>query len=267
MKSQNDNHELEPVRFSRLKRMATSAAHYAAGFGPETGPMRKGTALHAYLLGGEKNVVVYTGGRRDDRIEKWRHFKAAHEGRHIMSPTELGDVIGMRESLEKHPRAMWLLDGVQERRIHWEDAGRACMGTPDVVIPKGDRRILVELKTTRTSHPERFVWECRRHLYHAQVAWYRRGAELCGEYGPGGFDEVYVVAVESAPPYPVTVFRVDEKSLEVGARMNRLWLEQLLVCERNDHFPAYAESDVPLSVVDEEPELDWSGAEDEGEAA
>ena len=263
MKSSNDN-DTEPVRFSRLKKMALSAAHFAEGFGEETAPMRKGTALHAYMLGGEKRVAVYTGGARNPNFAKWQAFQAAHQGQHIVIPSELEKIAGMRRSLERHDRAMWLLDGIQERRVHWTDGARACMGTPDNVIPKGDRRILVELKTTRTSHPERFVWECRRHAYHAQCAWYRRGVELSGEYGPGRFDEVYIVAVESAPPYPVTVFRVDEESLEAGDKMCRLWLEQLRVCEENDHFPAYTESDVLLSVIDEAPELDWSS---DGEAA
>lgn len=264
MKSQNDNDLTEPVRFSRLKLMSKSAAHFAAGFGPETGPMRKGTALHAYLLGGEKRVAVYTGGRRDDRVKAWQAFKRDNEGQHILIPSELEAVAGMRASLERHGRAMWLLDGIQERRIHWTDAGRPCMGTPDNVIPKGGRTTLVELKTCITSHPERFVWQCRKLAYHAQCAWYRRGIELSGDYGPGPVDEVYMVVVESAAPYPVTVFRVDEPSLEAGEKMTRLWLEQLAVCEQKNHFPAYAESDVTLSVVDEEVELDWSS---DGEAA
>jgi hypothetical protein len=259
MKSSNDNAR-EPVRFSRLKLMAKSAAHFAEGYGEETSPMRKGTAVHAYLLGGEKSVAVYTGGRRDDRIKKWQAFKTENAGRHILIPSELADVAGMRRSLERHERAMWLLDGIQERRVHWTDAGRACMGTPDCVIPKGNRRILVELKTTRTSHPERFVWETRKHAYHAQCAWYRRGIEQCGEYGSDPFDEVYIVAVESTAPYPVTVFRLDEESLTAGEKMNRLWLEQLLVCESRNHFPAYSESDVPLSVIDSDVELDWEAA-------
>jgi hypothetical protein len=267
MKSQNDNHPPEPVRFSRLKKMALSAAHFAEGFGPETAPMRKGSALHAYLLGGEKNVAVYTEGARNPNFGKWKVFQAQNAGKHILIPSELATVAGMRKSLERHTRAMALLDGIQERRIEWTDAGRACMGTPDVVIPKNGRTIGVELKTCVTSHPERFVWQCRKMNYHAQCAWYKRGIELCGNYQPALVDEFFVVVVESAPPYPVTVFKLDQESLEAGAKMNRLWLEQLLVCERNNHFPAYAESDVLLSVVETETELDWSETADEGEAA
>lgn len=264
MKSSNDNQPPEPVRFSRLKLMAKSAAHFAEGYGTETGPMRKGTGLHAYLLGGEKAVAVYTGGARNPNFSKWQAFQAAHQDKHILIPSELEKVAGMRKSVERHARASWLLDGIQERRITWTDAGRACMGTPDNVLPKDGKKILVELKTCETSHPEHFVYKCRRYAWHAQCAWYKRGVELCGEYGPGPVDEVFIIAVETSAPYPVTVFRLDQESLEAGAKMARLWLEQLLVCEKNNHFPAYAESDVLLSVVDQAPDLDWSS---DGEAA
>lgn len=267
MKSSNDNQPPEPVRFSRLKLMAKSAAHFAEGYGAETGPMRKGTGLHAYLLGGEKSVAVYTGGARNAKFAKWQAFQAANPGKHILIPSELEKVAGMRKSVEQHARASWLLDGIQERRIHWTDAGRACMGTPDNVLPKGGKKILVELKTSETSHPEHFVYKCRRYAWHAQCAWYKRGVEECGEYGAGAVDEVYIIAVESSAPYPVTVFRLDQESLEAGAKMCRLWLEQLLVCEKNNHFPAYAESDVLLSVVDSAPDLDFTGVPDDEVAA
>lgn len=259
MKSQNDNAR-EPVRFSRLKLMAKSPAHYAEGFGPETSPMRKGTAVHAYLLGGEKKVVVYTDGRRDDRVKKWQAFKAEHAGKHILIPSELEAVAGMRKSLERHRRAMQLIDGIQEETITWTDAGRACMGTPDVVIPRPGRKIAVELKTCITSHPERFAWQARKMAYHGQCAWYARGLELTDKYTPGPVDEFYCVVVESSAPYPVTVFRWDRESLEAGAKLCRLWLEQLLVCEARNHFPAYTEADVPLSVIETETELDWEAA-------
>jgi hypothetical protein len=266
MQSSNDNHavapeaELEPVRFSRLKLMGKSPAHFAEGYGAETGSMRKGTALHAFLLGGESRVSVYTGGRRDERIGKWREFQAEHDGHHILIPSELESVAGMRESVERHARALALLDGTQEERIDWTDLGRPCRGTPDVVHWKNGRKTAVELKTCVTSHPERFAWQARKLAYHAQCAWYKRGLELTPSYGPGPVEEFFVVAVESTAPYPVTVFRLDQESLEAGAKLNRLWLEQLLVCERTGHFPAYAESDVLLSVVETELALDWEAA-------
>lgn len=256
--------ELEPVRFSRLKLFAKSAAHYEAQAREETASLRKGSAVHSYLLGDRDSVVVYEDGARNPRHKKYQDFLAENDGKLILSPSEFVAVDGMRRSIEKHPRALQLLDGIREQRITWTDAGRECAGTPDVLhlSPDGRKRA-VELKTTKTSNPSWFRFEARRLLYHAQCAWYRTGLERTMMYRQGPVTEFHVVAVESTEPYPVTVFTWDEASLDLGMRQCRLWFEQLLNCERTGHFPAYVESDVILSVVDEEEtELDWGSDEE-----
>jgi hypothetical protein len=235
---------LDPVRFSRLKLMAKSAAHYAAGFGGETGPMRKGSALHAYLLGGSEKVVVFRDGIRNKKSQKWIDFQLEHQGKHILIPSELAVVEGMRRSVEKHQRAMDLLDdGVQETRITWDLGGRACAGTPDVVKPMKDGKRLVELKSCDTSAPDLFKVKGRRMGYPAQVAWYGDGLERCLQYKPGKVVETYVVAVESTAPYPVTVFHLGS-ILAVGRKQYRIWFEALRNCEQSNEFPAYAQTDV-----------------------
>lgn len=259
--------ELEPVRFSRLKRMALSAAHFKANATTETGSMRKGTGLHSFLLGGAERVVVFEDGVRNKKSSKWIDFQAANDGKHILIPSEFRSVEGMRRSVERHPRAMALLDGVQENRITWDLLGRACAGTPDVVHPKLGRKIGVELKSSVTSHPERFNWQARKMFYHCQCAWYKDGLERTLAYEPGAVDEFYVIAVESSPPYAVTVFDYGPEDLALGSRQNRLWLEQLLVCERTKRFPAYVDEGtvVRLSVMDESGDgLEWA---EDGEVA
>jgi hypothetical protein len=251
----------EPVRFSRLKLMGKSAAHFAAGFGGETGPMRKGSALHAYLLGGESKVVVYKGGRRDERIAAWREFKAEHAGRHILIPSELHDVEGMRRSIEKHQRAMDLLDdGVQETRITWEIDGRACAGTPDVVKAMRDAAIVTELKTCESSKPEFFLKRAERYGYHAQVDWYGLGVERCRQYSASRVIDSYIVAVESSAPYPVTVIHIGDTMLSRGRGTWRAWWEQLRVCEESRHFPAYVQGDVEWNESPDEYGLEWGDA-------
>lgn len=249
--------ELDPLRFSRLRLMAKSAAHYACGMGDETGPMRKGSALHAYLLGQRDSVVLYEGGARNPKFKKWREFQAENDGKHILIPSELGPVEGMRRSIEAHPRAMQLLDGIQEERIEWDIAGRACAGTPDVVHLLSGGKRLVELKTTRTADPNLLKWQGKNLAYHAQVAWYAHGLERTLVYAPGPVVEAFVVAVESTPPFPVTVLRVCKSMLERGQRQWRLWFERLRVCEQSGHFPGYVEGDVDWEDESDDVELDW----------
>jgi hypothetical protein len=253
--------DLEPVRFSRLKLMGKSAAHYAAGFGSETGAMRKGTALHSYLIGDPGKVVLFPGKVRNGKV--WEAFQEEHAGKALLIKSELAPVEGMRRALEAHPRAMELLGGkgIRETRIEWTLSGRACAGTPDVVHLKANGgKVLVELKTCVTSQPERFKWQARKMAYNAQCAWYADGLERTMSYAPGPVEEVYIVAVESAEPYPVTVIQVGPCQLAKGCRTNRAWFEQLLGCERTGRFPAYVESDVLWDEDEDSDGLEWGDA-------
>lgn len=251
--SSNDN-DLQPIRFSRLKLMGKSPAHYQAGVDLETGSMRKGSALHSYLLGDADRVKVYEG-KRDKRVRAYQAFLEEHPDCEILSPREAVDVEGMRESLHRHERAMQLLDGIREERIEWSIGGRACAGTPDVVHLHSGGKVVVELKTGQSSAPDIFRWQSRKLAYHAQLAWYARGLEMASVYTPGPVTEQYIVAVESSAPWPVTIFRVTDALRKAGERQCRIWLEQLLVCERTGRWPGYVDADVELD--EEERELDW----------
>lgn len=247
--------DLEPVRFSRLKLFGKSAAHYAANARDDSASLRKGGATHSYLLGDEGSVVVYEDGARNPRHKKYQDFLSANEDKLILSPSEFTDVDGMRRAIMRHPRAVQLLDGIREERIEWSIAGRACAGTPDVVHLRPDgTKVLVELKTSVSAAPDLFRWQAKKMAYHAQLAWYAQGLELSMAYKPGPVVEQYIVAVESSPPYPVTVIRVTDKMRDSGLRQCRFWFEQLLVCESSNHFPGYVEADVDWDVEDE---LEW----------
>lgn len=253
--SSNDNaNELQPVRFSRLKLMGKSPAHFQANPDLEGDGIRKGSALHSFLLGGSRKVAVYAKAR-NKKHKAYAAFLEEHPNTEILSPKEFADVEGMRASLHRHERAMQLLDGVREQRIEWSIGGRACAGTPDVVHLGPSGKVLVELKTGQSSAPDLFRWQSRKLAYHAQLAWYARGLEMASVYTPGPVTEQYIVAVESSAPYPVTVFRVTDALRKAGEKQCRLWLEQLLVCERTGNWPGYVEADVDLD--EEERELDW----------
>jgi hypothetical protein len=249
---------LEPLHFSQLKKLARSPAHYACPEEEDTASLLRGRATHAYMLGQKHRVVLYEDGKRDLRQEKYRDFVAAHPDSEILIPSEMADVAGMRASLERHPRAMELLEGEQERTIQWDIGGRRCEGTPDVLRLFTDRKRLVELKTDQCSAPDLFKWKARRrYFYHAQVDWYSNGCELTMSYPQLPVDEHFVIAVESKPPYPVTVFNVRESILKAGRKQWRIWFEQLRTCEASNTFPPYVQSDVDWEDEEGDFELDW----------
>jgi hypothetical protein len=245
---------MTPVRFSTLKRMQQSAAHYMAALeasGEETLAMRLGSGTHAMLL--EQPVSVYTGKVR--RGAAWDAFQEEHAGTFIMSRREHDDARRLVDSVRKHPEAGRLIldpEAVREQRIEWSVLGRACAGTPDVRTPK----FVVDLKTTRCSQPERFNRDATWRHYHAQLAWYLDGVVASGLGKPS---EAYIVAVESTPPFPVTVLRLTDRALDQGRRLCRLWMERLLQCERANYWPAYVEGIVDFDVMDEPFELTIGG--------
>lgn len=252
-----------PVHYSRLKKMRFSAAHYLGHEESPTASTGKGSALHSVLLGG-KRVVEY-GKARNQKHKAYQEFLADHPGCLIVSPKEAGDVIGMRRSIEAHPRAMQLLDGVREQLIEWSFAGRKCAGTPDVVHLKlvGCRgKVVVELKTSKTAAPWSFPWECKRYGYYGQCSWYGDGIEKTLAYPAGDVSDHFIVTVENTKPFPVTVFRVEERAIARSRLEWRGWMDALLECERRGQFPAYTDDVVDIG-VDDDLDLDWSAGDDE----
>jgi PDDEXK-like uncharacterized protein DUF3799 len=248
-----------PVRFSRLKKMGQSPAHYlhACQEGDDdidTLALRLGRGVHAELFG---QPYVHYEGRRAGK--SWEAFEAEHADKPILNSRELGIALGVAGAVRDHVTASSLLfgDGIElEKRLDWDFAGRACRSTPDARGPAH----LVDLKTTRCADPTRFGWQAESLAYHAQLSFYREAIRASG----GQVDAVYIVAVESAPPFPVTVFRVTEQSLELGERMWRLWFERLRVCEDSNHWPGYTQAVVELDIA---PRQFAADLEEEDEAA
>lgn len=234
------------LHFSDLKHIARSPAHYryaTTHARKQEGHERLGTALHCLLLGQPERVVLYDGRRYGKKYDEWLSQQAADAV--TVNPSEAEHLTGMVESVRAHSTAWGLLREQQvcEQTLHWRWLGRLCAGTPDSFSLEN----LVELKTGRTAHPERFQSQGRFYGYHAQLAWYRRGMI---ESGIGTPASLWIVAAESSPPYPVTVFRLTEQAIERGEQACRAWLETLLVCEQNDSWPAYTDAAVDFDVED-----------------
>lgn len=237
--------KLKPIRFGELKAMARSPAHYlhAVNVGREdTKQMRLGRLLDAALF--DRPVYV---GPSDRRGKKWTEYVASvPPGVDTFTSDEREEMMPMLESLKLDELAMALLKtGEHQVTRLWEFMGRACRGTPDT-YDKGTAT-LVDLKSTRNADPFWFQRDARRMAYHAQLAWYRHGLRTLGL----PVESVYLVTVESAPPYPVVVHRLTENALLAGDKCVRLWMERLASCEAADFWPGYAQTAVPFDVEDE----------------
>ncbi len=232
---------MEPLRFSRLKLMGKSPAHYAAHVPYETGAMQIGTAADALLLGGQ-TVLAYPGAVR--RGKEYDAFCEKNPGALILTQKDAAAALGIAEAVNACPDAVRLLTGIRQHTILWDFNGRPCRSTPDV---RGDE-FLTDLKTGETSDPRFFPFKVRRFAYHAQMSFYET-AVACAKLPP--VTQSYIVSVEQAPPHVVTVYRLSEQAIELGARLWRLWFEQLQVCEASGQFPPYSQSIVDLELFDD----------------
>lgn len=239
-----------PVRFTRLKALAQSGAHYLLAAQDEeldSIAIRMGAAFHASLFENRK-VVPYRGRRAG---KAWERFEQRHKDENsvILNEREYAIAMGMIGSMRRHDRAMQLLfDGTtRERTILWNrlDRKEPCRATPDAYAP--DRS--VELKSTRCSEPKWFAREAVRRFYHAQLSWYDDGLEV--ELGKRPADS-FIVAVENAKPYIVTVFRLPAETREAAVKLCRTWWERLLAAEHHNYYGGYVECDVELELPGDE---------------
>ena len=238
-----------PVRFHRLKHLALSAAHYhhscQLGDGVDSLALRMGAGVHAGLFG-DRPLVCYRARRAG---KEWDAFRREHQASRavILNEREMSIAQSVIASIRRHTRAMdllfdWPRSAVLEHTFSFELLGRACRATPDSYVP-GVR--VLDLKSTRSAEPRAFARDALRRHYHAQLAFYDEGLE---RYTGKRCDELYLVAVENVPPYPVVVWRLPDATRTAGARLVRAWMEQLLLAEQSGVYPGYVETELELVI-------------------
>lgn len=141
--------------------------------------------------------------------------------------------------------AQALLAGERQVTVVWQDeeTGVWCKARPDVW--NRDLQTLVDMKTTEDASIQSFRWSVRRFGYGFQLASYMDGLRACGE-------RVYdaaLVAVESAAPFAVACYRLDEASLAEGREQWRDKLRVYARCVGEANWPGYPDEVQELSIV------------------
>lgn len=248
------------LRHSMLKRVGQSLAHcyhaMTSGYDDPTLSKRLGSGVHSLLLGGAPVVMCpHRRGTKDHA-----KFVADNDPAAIfLSPKEYDKALGIAHGVKSNRLASQIVyapGGIYEQTIHWEWLGRKRRTTPDVRNPS----MVCELKTTRNANPERFKWDCLRMGYHAQLADQVNAIEASTGHRPR---EVFLVAVETAPPFVPCSYRLTANDLEFGERLNRGWMERLLVAEETGYWGGYSETVIDLDLPNGDDEVVF--ADDGGE--
>jgi hypothetical protein len=243
-----------PINFSTLRYFARSPAHYRAALDRPIKPtraMRIGTIVHYLVLGARAGRALHVVPGESRRGKAWEAFEAErrcephecdivtqgeHDDAEPVAAAVLADPIAQRLLLAPHVR--------REVPLGWRDptlGGLECATSGVDAIGVIDGGYVAELKTTTDTQPDRLMRHSIERWYHAQLAWYWQGCDA----NAIPVRAAYVVAVEVAPPYAVTVIRMTDPVLEHGRKSLRLWLEKLRQClDAGDvgEWPAYSQS-------------------------
>ena len=229
-----------PLRFSHLRTLGTrSPAHYAADLDLDDTPsMERGSAAHAVMFGTMRVLENPFKQRRGEAYEEWA---TANADALVLTASDYDKTMGMVESLRKHELAVKALTGRYEHTILWQHEGVECRSTPDCYVWER----LSELKTSRSSQPERFIPHAIRMGYPGQLAFYDEALRQTKLACPS---EHLIVVAEDSAPYVVTVFRLTDRALEAGAKQWRGWFEQYRVHKDANVWPGYSQGVVEFDV-------------------
>lgn len=209
---------IDAVNWSTLKALRESAMHYRHALEvPRTDnlALMQGRALHALVFEPDlfaEHFAIWEEG--DRRGKEWQAFKEANSDKTILKAGEIDDVTAMADAVRRHPLVQPFFDGAAfESPIVWTDptSGLKCKARTDWLIPK--RRLLLDLKSTRSIDGRILGREAARFGYHLQMAHYRNGVRHGGGWTP---EQVLIVAVEKAAPYDVGMFEIDAQTLDIA---------------------------------------------------
>lgn len=252
---------------SKLKAMRRAPA-FAQMNREDTASLRKGRALHTFVLEADKFAANYAiGGPINPATNKCygsdtQKFAAwmkepEQAGKEVITTEEMGSLKLMYSSLCKHDLANELTEAVVksgevEKTLTWSEP------TPEPKKPgyAGAHRIssnfteckarldglirdklpaAIDLKTTKNASKASFKGDVFNHGYHIQEAWYRRACKANGI----PLESFYFIAIENVEPYGVAVYQLDRDWVDAADReINRL-LPIYAECVRTNVWPLY----------------------------
>lgn len=241
---------IDAINASGLKLLKRSPAHFQqARLEPHapTTAQALGTLVHLLVLEPERENEVAVAPECDRRTrggkDAWAEFQAKAADRLIVTAEQWDTARRMRDAVRANPNALALLsDGAPEVtllhpldsipikcRLDW-----LCDG----------HEVIVDLKTASDASEPEFSRAAGKYGYHLQAALYSDSAEACG-LGARAF--VFLV-VESAAPFGVALYVLDDDALRVGRIRYQRAMDRYRECLAADHWPGYPTEIQPLSV-------------------
>lgn len=252
-------------RWSTLNKILDSPAHYqeyAENGRADTSALAMGRAVHALALEPIAFGAEFVSWPTARRGKDWTAFKRANASKIILSAADFERAAAMANAVRTHPLVTpYLAGGRFEVPMQWQDlaTGIACKARTDWIQPP--RRVVLELKTTRSIEMTLFGFDVRRYRYAGQLSFYAQGVTAALGWAP---ERLVIVAVEKSPPYDVGVFELDTSARQHGANEAHEALSRLAECRRTGRWPGrYSERQTLLIPSFATDDLSLDGLEEE----
>ena len=218
-----DYHAMDLCSNSRLSTLAhRSPLHlrWEIDNPPEPTPaLILGDAAHAAILEPDDFESRYVARPDVDRRTKegkavYAAFLAENAGKVDLSAAVWQTCLMIRDAVWNDPRAKSLLQHAVDRELTaiWrhDETGIECKTRLDALAPT--LGTIIDVKTTIHAGPEEFPKSIFNFGYFRQSAFYLHAAAKCGLPA----DHFVFIAVETAPPFAVGVYRITDEVVEAG---------------------------------------------------
>lgn len=202
-----------------------------------TPAMEFGTLFHQVMSDGLLSVVEQP--RLDLRTKDGKTLKEAFDRElGTRSPVNADQYEALREmhaSIFQNEFLRGLLsEGEHETNHFWSDQVQ-CKCRPDFI--SADKKVILDFKTTENASFKEFQKSVVKYSMHLQAAFYMDGVKISTGVEPNKF---ILVAIEKKAPYALSIFPLDEATIEAGRVLYKKALQTLAFCEETSTWPSYS---------------------------
>ena len=243
-----DYHNGPGISRSGLMELKRSPYHYWCRYlnpdyksEPSSPAQILGNALHTLILEPhqfEERYFVMPGFNKATKEGKahWQTIQFELGNKQILSSNHYQIVQRMAESFQKHELASQFLEKAEiEQSIYWNDPETdvLCKCRPDILRAN----LVADLKTTQNGSAKSFSKAMYDYGYHIQAAMIQ---EALIEIKKVKIKDLLFLVIEKSAPYAVSIYQLDETSIEQGRYEFKQLLSRYKHCLETNDWPAYA---------------------------
>lgn len=217
-----------------------SPAHYKFGEREHKTAFDFGEACHLAILQPDEFEKKVVRGPEDRRGNKWKDMVegCALDKKLLLTAPDYDSTLAIRDAVHADAWINGIITGgkpMVEASGYWIDpeTGVLCRCRPDLY--REDLKVMVDVKSCRSAHPDEFARAIVNYGYHAQEAHYSDGWRALGK----DVDGFVFLAWEKEKPFAYAVYETPPSIVDEGRVAIRNALNTYAQCKAADHWPAY----------------------------